>query len=451
VAVVLWAAPIGAAAPTITRVQLVTVTDTTAVLTWETNEPADTVVHYGLQSDRLDKTASSDDAPGRFHYCEIRGLRPGTEYHCVCQSGSARSGAGPERPGRFTTLVPPPGKELFSFATMTDLHVGQQRTARLVLRGKTISEGVHWREPGVPFWQLAVGASIDEINARRAEFTIIKGDITEGLSVEEFPSARRLLSRLKAPFHVVRGNHDALDPFLRTFGLSRSWYSFEREGVHFVVLDTEPFAASDAALGRELAWLARDLRAHERAWTFVFVHRPIEPKLARTSGEPLSEELLHLGEGVLGRVYGSDAVRTLNKATGRAPNVSERNARRLAELLRRHGRIAGVFAGHLHRNYVGYWPEETGDLPYVETASTKEYPCGYAITRVFTGGYMHNYYVPRDARCLEWSATTQNAYAKLGLQSKAGSLAERSFVVRFDKLSLAPTTRTSTGEVRSGK
>lgn len=451
-ALVVCAASAARGQPTPTRVTLVTVTDTTAVLTWETSEPSEAAVHYGTRSDRLDMTASDSGAPGRFHYCELRGLRPGADYYYVCGSGPAQSRSGGRGSGRFTTLTPPPGKELFSYATMTDLHVGQQRTAQLSLHGKVVSEGVRWREANVPLWQLAAGASIDEINARRPAFTVVKGDVTEGLSVEEFASAKRLLDRLKAPYYIARGNHDALNPLLRTFGLSRPWYSFDHEGVHFVVLDTEPLAAaSDPALTREMAWLDADLQGHRQAWTFVFVHRPIEPELARTSGEPLSEELLHLGEGLIARVYGPNAVKTLDKATGRTPNVATASAVRLTALLREDGRVAGIFAGHLHRNYVGYWPEETGNLPYVETASTKEYPCGYAITRVFEGGYMHNYYTPRDPRCLEWSAMTQDAYAKVGLQSKAGTVAERNFVVRFDRLNLTPAIRPSTSKVRSAR
>ncbi|MGB9623289.1 MAG: fibronectin type III domain-containing protein, partial [Phycisphaerae bacterium] len=83
-AVVLWIAPVAAAAPTITRVELVTVTDTTAVLTWQTSEPADTVVRYGTEGDRLDQTASPGGPPARYHYCEITGLRPGTGYGFLC-------------------------------------------------------------------------------------------------------------------------------------------------------------------------------------------------------------------------------------------------------------------------------------------------------------------------------------------------------------------------------
>ncbi len=439
-------------APVIRRLQLVTVTDTTALFTWETTTPSDAVVEYGPAGGPLNQHASSGGKPGRFHCCEVRGLRPGAEYDYVCRSGPARAAENGTLPGRFRTLVPPPGEELFSFATMTDLHVGQQRVGRMSLNGKVVSEGVCWREPGVPFWQLAIGASIDGINARKPAFTVIKGDIVDGGGAEQCLTARRLLDRLAAPYHVVRGNHDPLNPWLRAFGLSRAWYGFDHKGVHFVVLDTEPLAASkDPALDRQLDWLADDLRKHRDAWTFVFVHRPIPPKLTRSEGGAISEELLYLGEGLLRDMFGSGAVGAMNKATGRTPNVNEDHARRLARLLREHGRVAGVFAGHLHRNYVGRWPEETGNLPFVETASTKEYPCGYAITRVFTGGYMQNYYTPHDPRCLEWSAMTQDAFARLGWQSKAGSLAERSLVVRFDMLRLSPSTTRAASRVRSGK
>lgn len=433
------------------RFLLMTVTDTTAAFTWETSRPGETIIRYGTQKDHLDRTARpatfdaggqpvgepAPSSPRRFQFCELRSLRPGTRYSYACQVGDAATGN--QAAGQLTTLAPPPGEELFSFATMTDTHIGQQVVARLSLGGKVISEGVRWPEPNRPFWRLAVEAAIDEINARGVAFTVIKGDLADGSNDREMPQAKRLFDRLKRPYHVVHGNHDAPAPFLRTFNLTRSWYSFDEKGMHFVVLDTEPLVnEGNPALDLELKWLAEDLRQHAGQWTFVFLHRPILPRLERPSGEPLSEELLQWGSGLLGRIYGSGASRTIDVATGKSPSVSPKSAQRLAALLRGHGRVAGVFAGHLHRNYVGYWPQETGNLPYVETASTKEYPCGYAITRVFAGGYLQSYHTPRDPQCLQWSAMTQDAYTRLGLLSKAGGLAERNFVVRFDELHLSP-------------
>ena len=434
------------------RFLLMTVTDTTAVFTWETDRPAETTIRYGREAGRLDQVArpatfeakgrargpQQPPNPSRFQYCELHGLRPGTRCHYACQIG--QTPAGDQSAGQFTTLEPPPGEELFSFATMTDTHVGQQVVAKFSLKGKVISEGVRWPEKNRPFWRLAVGAAIDEINASGVAFTIVKGDLTDSPNGNEFPQAKQLFDRLTQPYRVVHGNHDAAAPFLRTFNLRRPWYSFDEKGMHFVVLDTEPVASDNdsPALDEELAWLTSDLRDHAGQWTFVFLHRPILPKLERSTGQSLSEELLQMGSGLLDQYYGNGASRAIDVATGKAANVSPKSARKLAALLRRHGRIAGVFAGHLHRNYVGYWPEETGNLPYVETASTKEYPCGYAITRVFAGGYMQSYYTPCDSQCLQWSAMTQDAYARLGLQSKAGEVTERNFVVRFEDLRLVP-------------
>ncbi len=423
------------------RLELVTVTDTTAVLTWLTDQPSNTIVHYGTREDRLDQTASSGDVSTRFHHCEIRGLRPGTLYHYVCRSGSSRLAQGPLSPGRFKTLIPPPGPELFSFATMADTHVGQDWVARYVLRsGKVISEGARWRDPTVPFWQLSVDAAVKEINHRNVAFTIVKGDVTDGRSEREFSEAKRLLARLSRPCYVVRGNHDRLAPLLQTFGLDKPWYSFDHGGFHFVVLDTELVKpkAPDRTGQLQLDWLTDDLRRHRDKRTFVFVHRPMTPKLQRGGAGRLGRSLYTFGKGVLERSYGSRASRVLDMASGRTPQVSPAHAALVAQRFRDHGRVIGVFAGHLHRNYVGYWPEQTGNLRYVETASTKEYPCGYAITRVFAGGYMQNYYTPRDPQCLEWSGMTRDAYAKLGFGSKVGTLTDRNFVVHFDKLDLQP-------------
>jgi Icc protein len=422
----------------IRRVTLMTVTDTSAVLTWQTDRPAGTTVRFGASRDRLDRTADAG-GPTTWHYCELKGLQPGTHYHYACQSGTARQSVDEMSPGEFTTLVPPGGKELFCFAQMTDTHVGQTSTARYVLRGKVINEGAQWPDPSVPFWQLSVGAAIREINAGPAAFTIVKGDVTHGTGRYEFPFAKRLLDGLSRPYYVLQGNHDDLAPLMQTFGLKKPWYSFDHEGFHFVLLDTEVIALGSAVdFEAQLNWLVDDLRANRTKRAFVFVHRPMEPHLQRPTASPLADKLYDFGKGLLQREHGQMATHVLDMATGRTPQVRPERAARFVEAFRSDGRVVGVFAGHLHRNYVGFWPEQTGNLPYIETASTKEYPCGYAITRVYEGGYMLNYYTPRDPKCLEWSAMTQDAYARIGFASKIGSLQDRNFVVHFDKLDLTP-------------
>ncbi|MBN1341866.1 MAG: metallophosphoesterase family protein [Phycisphaerae bacterium] len=424
----------------IRRLALMTLTDASAVLTWETNLPADTKVRYGTRRGALDRIASgAGDA--RFHYCEITGLEPGTEYHYVCQSGSAKLALAPMSPGSFKTLVPPPGKERFAFAQMTDTHVGQTAVARYATAsGKVFSEGVRWPDPNVRMIEVAVAAAVDEINARKVSFTVIKGDLTDRQSEIEAPIAKRLYDRLSNPYHVVRGNHDRLlEPILRTFGLALPWYSFDHEGFHFVVIDTEPmYGRSPATREVQHNWLTSDLQEHRDKYTLIFGHRPILQSLERPNSNQWGQSLYDLARRMLIKRYGKQAAYAMDFATGKVPQVREPDARRFAALARTHGRVVGVFAGHLHRNFVGTWPQETGNLPYIETASTKEYPCGYAITRVFDGGYMQSYFPLRDPKCLEWSAMTQDAYAKLGYGGKVGPLSDRNFVVRFNRLDLKP-------------
>lgn len=422
------------------HVSLVTVTDTSAVFTWETDQASDAVVRFGMDPDRLEQSARSGTATRRFHVVELENLRPGTTYHYICSSGGVAAGPTPDSPGSLTTLEPPPGKHLFTFATLSDIHVGEEYVARLVLGpDRVVSPGVQWREEDRPLWELAVGSAIEDINRRGVAFTIIKGDIAHGGDVRAFPPARRLLDRLAEPYHVVRGNHDQRVPFLRTFELDEAWYGFEHEGVYFVVLDTELFVSRDEdARERQFAWLAGVLREQRDRPVMIFVHRPIPPVLTRGEPGAVADALFEGQRALAGRAFGDRAAWLFARTGGRMPQVPEAQAGRLAGLLREHGRVAGVFAGHLHRNYVGTWPEATGNMPYVESASTKEYPCGYTLTRVHAGGYMHNFHPVSDADALEWSAMTREAYARLGWHGKAGSLEDRSFVLRYEDLDLAP-------------
>lgn len=419
--------------------EVITVTDSTAAIVWETTTPAKGTVRFRAQPGDLSSTVEEAAGDRRWHQCRLSNLRPGTQYHFTCEptdDPAARSGS-------FTTLTPPPGREMFSFATLTDTHVGQTLVGRVVLQGgRVLFPGVQWREPQVPLWRVAILPGLEEINDYGVAFTIVKGDVTHGLSPDEFPAARGLLAHLRRPCHIVRGNHDQREPLLRTFQLERPWYSFDLEGFHFVVLDTEPLLESrGTAREEQLRWLAADLGRHRDRWTLVFLHRPIQPNLARNPDDELSKRMVDTGSRLLERVASPTAARALRFAAGRLQDVPEPQARRLADLFARHGRVVGVFAGHVHRDYVGAWPEATGNLPYVETAAAGEYPCGYAITRVFTGGYMHNFYMPDDADCLEWSSTTRVTFERMGLTAKAGTLADRNLVIRFGELDLSPRER----------
>ena len=116
-------------------------------------------------------------------------------------------------------------------------------------------------------------------------FAVSCGDIMYD-HLELFPDYERGASRVPVPFFPAVGNHDLdrgalTDPLsTRTF-VSRygpRYYSFERGGVHYVVLD-DVFWYGDAYIGHleaeQLQWLAADLRLVEPGRTvIVLLHIP---------------------------------------------------------------------------------------------------------------------------------------------------------------------------------
>src|SRR5579875_2080467 len=96
----------GSGALSVQDLELVTVTDTSFVLTWYTaaspepaipyqpdQEPApvaaDGLVRYGTDPARLDRVAMQRGADTPYHYVEVEGLRPGTTYYYQAWSGGA--------------------------------------------------------------------------------------------------------------------------------------------------------------------------------------------------------------------------------------------------------------------------------------------------------------------------------------------------------------------------
>ena len=64
-------------------------------------------------------------------------------------------------------------------------------------------------------------------------------------------------------------------------------------------------------------------------------------------------------------------------------------------------------SGHTHRNKRTFLLDG-GQNPipspeFLEVGATKEYPGGYALLRLFTGGYMVSYYKNRTPLALAWS------------------------------------------------
>ncbi|NLW88003.1 MAG: hypothetical protein GXY38_14155 [Planctomycetes bacterium] len=213
------------------------------------------------------------------------------------------------------------GDQDFCFVVAADAHQGYHKNAKVA--------------------KAEFARTIRQINAFDPAFVVMCGDMISSAPVhktdeqvlamwDEFDEQVKML---KAPLKLVPGNHDintfagetqssTLDIYAERYG--QTYYSFDHEQCHFIVLNAEVIKDGDktVSLGgalsdEELAWLEADLeKNHDAKHTFVFVHRP-SWQTTQTSAKVLK----HWQEKV-------------------------------EPLLARY-KVAAVFAGHLHR-YCNY-------------------------------------------------------------------------------------------------
>ena len=94
----------------------------------------------------------------------------------------------------------------------------------------------------------------------------------------------------------------------------------------------------------------------------------------------------------------------------------------------------GVFlhhAGHTHRNKRTESTTAKG-VVFQEVAAVKEYPGGFHLLRVFTGGYALNFYKFRPSLAQEWSERSRPEYGGLSPFYVFGNAADRNSVVIRD-------------------
>ncbi len=401
--VVVMASGLSHAGSWIRNEELVTVTDTSFAVTWVTESESDGRVRYSRSKRNLDQVAEDPVENTRFHYVEVGGLEPGTEYFYRTESDSKKGRSRGLSPGRLVTLTPPPGKLLFEFVVMNDLHVLEDIAGLIVLPVDWIpplSKGFTWPYPVRNYWEFTLEEAVNEVNKTDARFVVVNGDLTSWFTKHEFEVSKDMLDRLRMPYYVLRGNHDRVennpeDYFLTVFGLKSSWYSFDYAGFHFVCLDDNRL--EDGWHGfpeEEWNWFQKDLRDHFIMPTFVFAHRPI----------------------------GADWA-----------DVNEDIRNRYLAILSQNRQVVGCFNAHSHRGKVVRVPEFTGDTPHIEVPAVKEYPTGFGLVRVYEGGYMYNFFMTHSQECLEWSDMTRGEYFGLAPRILMCKLEDRNLVYEFSE------------------
>lgn len=195
----------------VTDLEVVTVTDGSAVLTWTTygNDgsgnpvPVDTdsEVWLGPADGSGLRQVFGDSTPTAYHYAEIIGLDPGRAYRFEARSrGIAATPAlnvatrlpnTPEALGVLTTLVPPPGRLLRTIALCNDIHFGEEISG-LIAAG--LPPGLRQEAGLPPYPEVMLSALLDDMHRpdRAVDHLLLAGD----LSAEATPNRSAASTRV---------------------------------------------------------------------------------------------------------------------------------------------------------------------------------------------------------------------------------------------------------------
>ena len=227
---------------------------------------------------------------------------------------------------------------------------------------------------------------------------MVKGDLTNLGTEEEYDRFRAAYDTLGPTMHHVRGNHDAM--VTTTIASDRAPFVVELPGVQLAVLDTVIPGTDKGRVER---------RSSSRGST----------SSRRQSTRPVL---------VFGHHHPWDPASPTRSETYFGINPDDSDA--LVALFERRPAIAGYFAGHTHRNRVRRFAG-TRDVPIVEVACVKDYPGAWAEYRVHEGGYTQVVRRIAAPEAMAWTEKTREMFAGLYRDYALGSLADRCFTQRF--------------------
>jgi Icc protein len=305
-----------------------------------------------------------------------------------------------------TTLARPPGELLTRFATVNDLHFGETRCGYV----HNVDVGpVLTSDPGEPPYPAVMNAAAaGEIAAAGMALVVAKGDLTDAGSAQDLADFEACYS-LSAPCVLAMpGNHDvSAGPFARPglTGLATApprsvdWPALPAEvvldGVVLALVDTTVVGRAGGALSaRTLEWLDELGSRADRPVVVIGHHHAWDPSsTTRPTG-----------------YFGIE------------PSGSEA----LVEVFARRPRLCAYLAGHTHRNRARRF-NATGDVPWVEVASVKEYPGCWAEYRVFEGGILQILRRVGAPTAMAWAERTRSLYEGTFAPYAFGRLEDRCF------------------------
>ena len=292
----------------------------------------------------------------------------------------------------FRTLAAT-GALVCRFATVNDIHLGELVCGKIDgdETGPLLSS-----EPGEdPYPEVMSAGAVAEISAIDPAAVIAKGDLTSSGTVAQYD---RFLELYQTAFGDrlwhVRGNHDAGGEARFAADATQR---IDLAGVTIALLDTSiDGAANGRVTDGQLEWL---------------------DELAAASTQPV----LVMGHH---HCWNPGSISRSPSYFGISPDDSER----LIAVVERRREILGYFAGHTHRNRRQHFGS-TGDVPWVEVASVKDFPGCWAEYRVYEGGIVQIEHRISSPAALAWTDRTRQMFGGAYPLYSFGTLADRCFAI----------------------
>ncbi len=331
---------------------------------------------------------------GPHHVARATGLEPAAE-HAIEVEGAP---PGKWLPPSARTLDRPPGRLLSTFATTNDVHFGETRCGISGFPEVDEIGPILMAEPGdEPYPEVMSRAAIAEIQQFDPDVVVVKGDLTDKGSEEEYAAFLAAYGVLGDRMFHVRGNHDAMiDP---SMAIEDAPYAIDLDGVTLAVLDTvHPGTDAGQLDAAQVRWLD-DLAAARSGPIIVLGHH----------------HCWNVDGGSRDGVY-----------FGIQPDDSEA----LVATFARHDNLVAYSAGHTHTNRVRTF-DATGDRPFGEVASTKEFPGAWAEYRVYEGGYTQVMRRVTEPAAFAWAQRTRALIQGVYTDLVFGGLEHRCFARVF--------------------